>query len=709
MSMPPSRTSPAADLPDIPEIRRRTEERFGRRPCLWQCETALAILQGNRDIVCISSTGSGKTLTFWMPLLFRPQGVQVVITPLNILGVQNKNQLHAVGIPAIVISGETATHDNFKRAGSLSHGVVVLNPENAFKNPLAFDWLWENTALTSRLISIIWDEAHCIKAWGSFRPSIKESGRLRNLLSSSIPYVMPSATFPDHVCNEVLDIVQARKDHVRYIRRSNDRPNVFLTVRKIQHAVSSYEDLNFLIPDNWTPETDIPPFLIFFDNIEDSINATEALRRRLPPEHAGRIVWFNSDNTPGFRERSTEGFREHKLLGLSCTDSFGMGMDVAKVKVVIQWRMTCDMDSLWQRWGHAARAFGTRALAILFVESKYFDDEKEQAAARAQKRQAAVASKAARKEANKRKRAGTVESQADAYPRRPEQKKTCTGESALAVPGVAESLPDSIARGMRPGAALGTWADSSPTAGSAAHSGGPVLELTEYEHLQVSYAQSHAVQRVENGGGKGGRKAGKDTTCQTLTPELDNLINAASRSIKCYRKPITAFYENDRIVPDMQVCCGRCFVPPPSSPPCCSLCTPDYDLLAILPNPAASPIKPSIPRASKVSTKHDMSADDLTLQRALNTFRRDKTTAKYGPQHLRNLGPALIMSNDVLKRIADCARARKLTCVEDLLRETKWNKASEFGEEVLRVVTRLRKTRFRATQVQRVWRHRTHQ
>ncbi|KAI0629601.1 hypothetical protein C8Q77DRAFT_1141312 [Trametes polyzona] len=67
MSMPPSRAFSARDLSDVPEIKRCTEERFGRRRCLWQCETALAILQGNQDIACISSTGSAKTSTLWTP------------------------------------------------------------------------------------------------------------------------------------------------------------------------------------------------------------------------------------------------------------------------------------------------------------------------------------------------------------------------------------------------------------------------------------------------------------------------------------------------------------------------------------------------------------------------------------------------------------------------------------------------------------------
>ncbi|KAI0764454.1 hypothetical protein BC629DRAFT_1256452, partial [Irpex lacteus] len=78
-------------------------------PCLWQAQVTQALLQGNKDVVVKSGTASGKTLTFWMPLLFSRTSIQVVITPLNLLGLQNERELVGRGIRAISISGDTAT------------------------------------------------------------------------------------------------------------------------------------------------------------------------------------------------------------------------------------------------------------------------------------------------------------------------------------------------------------------------------------------------------------------------------------------------------------------------------------------------------------------------------------------------------------------------------------------------------------------------
>ncbi|KAJ7207018.1 hypothetical protein C8J57DRAFT_1727419 [Mycena rebaudengoi] len=98
----------------LSEIRDKIEAVFGYRPCLWQIKVVRAILKRDRDVVSIAATGSGKTLTFWMPLLFIPDGIQIVVTSLNILGKQNVDSLAKVGISAITITADTATAENFR-------------------------------------------------------------------------------------------------------------------------------------------------------------------------------------------------------------------------------------------------------------------------------------------------------------------------------------------------------------------------------------------------------------------------------------------------------------------------------------------------------------------------------------------------------------------------------------------------------------------
>ncbi|KIK78933.1 hypothetical protein PAXRUDRAFT_162663, partial [Paxillus rubicundulus Ve08.2h10] len=99
--------------PHIIRSQTHTQEVFGVRPCLWQLKVAEAILKREKDVLCMAGTGMGKTLMFWIPLLFRPEGIQIVVTPLHLLGKQNAESLARAGIQAIPISSETETPANF--------------------------------------------------------------------------------------------------------------------------------------------------------------------------------------------------------------------------------------------------------------------------------------------------------------------------------------------------------------------------------------------------------------------------------------------------------------------------------------------------------------------------------------------------------------------------------------------------------------------
>lgn len=67
-----------------------------------------------QDCITIAATGSGKTLTFWMSLLFVKDGIFILITALNVLGDQNVEELTRLGISAINLTVDNATDQAFK-------------------------------------------------------------------------------------------------------------------------------------------------------------------------------------------------------------------------------------------------------------------------------------------------------------------------------------------------------------------------------------------------------------------------------------------------------------------------------------------------------------------------------------------------------------------------------------------------------------------
>ncbi|KIJ62204.1 hypothetical protein HYDPIDRAFT_94679, partial [Hydnomerulius pinastri MD-312] len=122
------------------------------------------------------------------------------------------------------------------------------------------------------------------------------------------------------------------------VRRSSNRPNIKIGVKKIKYALNSYADLAFLIPTGWKAGDPLPPkFLIFFDDIQDAINAAPYLRSRLPLELRDKVKWFNADMTTTYKEAELGHLVSGERCGFAMTESFGLGMDVSDIKLIIQW------------------------------------------------------------------------------------------------------------------------------------------------------------------------------------------------------------------------------------------------------------------------------------------------------------------------------------------------------------------------------------
>ena len=94
------------DMPESDEEAQRVaEESIGIWPCLWQIKVVCMILE-QWDVITIAATGSGKSLIYWMALLFIKHGIVVLVTPLKLLkkqfvSVLDKNELTAVFIESV--------------------------------------------------------------------------------------------------------------------------------------------------------------------------------------------------------------------------------------------------------------------------------------------------------------------------------------------------------------------------------------------------------------------------------------------------------------------------------------------------------------------------------------------------------------------------------------------------------------------------------
>ncbi|KAG1862650.1 P-loop containing nucleoside triphosphate hydrolase protein [Suillus subluteus] len=321
----------------------------------------------------------GKTLAFWSPLALMDTGVQIVVTPLNQLGHQSVSFLAKAGINSISISAETASLVNFRDIEDMRYCAIITSPEQLVKAGGEFEKLLRKPTFASQIMRFVFDKAHCITSWGEFRTEYKELECLRYILPCYVPFMITSATLTPNTLRDVQRLLHMRSENLLLVHMSTDQPNIKICVRKIRYSLSSYMDLAFLVPTGWTPGDQVPPkFLIFFDSIQDAIGAAKYLQSRLPPEMRERIKWFNSDMTTKFKETEVDNLVTRDTWGLCTTESFGMGMDVPNITLVIQWRATCKLSTVWQRFGRAVRDRALRGTALLFAEKEHFDDVREE-------------------------------------------------------------------------------------------------------------------------------------------------------------------------------------------------------------------------------------------------------------------------------------------------------------------------------------------
>ncbi|TFK59387.1 P-loop containing nucleoside triphosphate hydrolase protein [Pluteus cervinus] len=366
-----STSTPAKRTWSIKEIRDLVYKHFKKRACWMQIQAALAIHDGLDAITC-AATGSGKTLSFWMPVLMaKDEGrdvMSLLVTPINLLGQQNAGTLEKAGLRAIAVSAENANEKTFEDIEAGKYDIVIINPELIMSD--AMTSLLRKEAVYSRILSIIFDEGHCVSQWARFRQEYKYLGLLRFILAPSIPFYVASATFPPDVLAEVKTTLRLRDGKTKCIMRSNDRADIRLGVRVMKSPATSMKDLEFLIPLGTSRTCAPPKFVVFFDNIKEAEKATRRIRELLPPELRHKLKWFHAAMTPQYREETLEAFRKGDIWGIFATDAFGMGMDLPDIKIVVQWKATCDMCTLWQRFGRAARGEGEDGIAILIVENK---------------------------------------------------------------------------------------------------------------------------------------------------------------------------------------------------------------------------------------------------------------------------------------------------------------------------------------------------
>jgi superfamily II DNA helicase RecQ len=204
--------------------------------------------------------------------------------------------------------------------------IVLISPELLLSRRFIKEVL-KNSEFKKRVLSVFIDEAHVISHWGSgFRKKYGELGIIRTFLPKLTPIIAVSATLPGRVHRDVLRVLRFDQNNFVNIDVGNDRPNVSLVIRGIQHSLNSYADLNFIINKNITDTSEIQKGFLYCDNIAMGTEIIDHLTERLPPHlrKLGLIRPYNACFSKEYRKAVMEEFKTGRVRILVCTDAAGM-------------------------------------------------------------------------------------------------------------------------------------------------------------------------------------------------------------------------------------------------------------------------------------------------------------------------------------------------------------------------------------------------
>ncbi len=170
------------------------------------------------------------------------------------------------------------------------------------------------------------DEGHSISEWGTddFRRDYSIApGLLRGRLPAGVPVLLASATLPRDVITDIQATV-GLTDMCRRISLSNEKPNIALSVRLLQHPEDSFADLMALIPSDATSPNDIEQTIIYVNGRMTAELIEEFFRNNCPGFPPDFVEFYHRHVHQDEKDRIHEHLSNGQLRIVIATDALGM-------------------------------------------------------------------------------------------------------------------------------------------------------------------------------------------------------------------------------------------------------------------------------------------------------------------------------------------------------------------------------------------------
>jgi ATP-dependent DNA helicase RecQ len=297
-----------------------------------QADVVSAMLAG-RDVLSVAPTGSGKSISYWVPAVVEG-GLTLVVSPLIALMKDQVDRLTERGVPATFINSSldrAEDSERLRQAYSGAYRLLFLAPERlgrpGFMSRLA----------ELRVRRIVVDEAHCISTWGhDFRPDYR-------LLSAAVeacgrpPVAAFTATATPQVRADIATSLELRDPFISVT--GFNRPTLTLSVIRCRGDRAKRDQLRTLLADR------MQRALVYVGTIA----AAEEVAAELD------VACYHGRQEATVRRRVQEDFTAGRSKVVVATSAFGMGVDIPDIRRVIHYHLPGSLEAYYQEAGRAGR------------------------------------------------------------------------------------------------------------------------------------------------------------------------------------------------------------------------------------------------------------------------------------------------------------------------------------------------------------------